>query len=55
MRETFRFYRNLDLDFSFQVKAQGFRVMTDGSLPLTRHEHRQWSALGEAERDQAQS
>ena len=52
MRETFRFYRNLDLDFSFQVKAQGFRVVTDGSLPLTRHEHRQWSALGEAERDQ---
>ena len=52
MRETFRFYRNLDLDFSFQVKAQGFRVVTDGSLPLTRHEHRQWSALGEVERDQ---
>ena len=52
MRETFRFYRNLDLDFSFQFKAQGYRIVADGSLPLVRHEHRQWSALGEAERDQ---
>ena len=52
MRETFRFYRNLDLDFSFQVKAQGYRIVADGTLPLTRHEHRQWSALGEAERNQ---
>ncbi len=52
MRETFRFYRNLDLDFSFQFKDQGYRIVADGSLPFTRHEHRQWSALGEAERDQ---
>ena len=52
MRETFRFYRNLDLDFSFQFKAQGYRIVADGSLLLTRHEHRQWSALGEVERDQ---
>ena len=52
MRETFRFYRNLDLDFSFQFKAQGYRIVADGTLPLVRHEHRQWSALGEVERDQ---
>ena len=52
MRETFRFYRNLDLDFSFQLKAQGYRVVADVALPLARHEHRQWSALGETERDQ---
>ena len=52
MRETFRFYRNLDLDFSFQFKAQGYRIVADGSLPFTRHEHRQWSSLGEAERNQ---
>ena len=52
MRETFRFYRNLDLDFSFQFKAQGLRIVADGALPLVRHEHRQWAALGEAERDQ---
>ena len=52
MRETFRFYRNLDLDFSFQFKAQGYRIVADGTLPLVRHEHRQWSSLGEVERDQ---
>ena len=52
MRETFRFYRNLDLDFSFQFKVHRYRIVADGTLPLTRHEHRQWSALGEAERDQ---
>ena len=51
MREVFRFYRNLDLDFSFQVKSQGYRILADGTLPLVRHEHRQWSALGEVERD----
>ena len=52
MRETFRFYRNLDLDFSFQFRAQGHRIACDGYLPLVRHEHRQWNALGEVERDQ---
>ncbi len=52
LRETFRFYRNLDLDFSFQFKAQGYRIVADGTLPLVRHEHRQWSALGEVERNQ---
>ena len=52
MRETFRFYRNLDLDFSFQFKAQGQRIVADDTLPLTRHEHRQWSALAEVDRDQ---
>ena len=52
MREVFRFYRNLDLDFSFQVKSAGYRIVADGNLPMVRHEHRQWAALGEAERDQ---
>ncbi|MCE2464106.1 MAG: cysteine--tRNA ligase [Dehalococcoidia bacterium] len=52
MRETFRFYRNLDLDFSFQVRERNNRIVADGTLPMTRHEHRQWNALGEAERDQ---
>ena len=52
MREIFRFYRNLDLDFSFQVKDQGYRIVANGALPLIRHEHRQWSSLGEVERDQ---
>ena len=52
MRETFRFYRNLDLDFSFQCKDQGYRLVSDVALPVVRHEHRQWVSLGEAERDQ---
>lgn len=52
MRETFRFYRNLDLDFSFQVREQNNRIVADGTLPMVRHEHRQWNALGEVERDQ---
>ena len=52
MRESFRFYRNLDLDCSFQFKAQGYRIVADGTIPLTRHEHRVWTALGETERDQ---
>ena len=52
MRENFRFYRNLDLDFSFQVKDKGYRIIADSVFPLIRHEHRQWSALGEEEREQ---
>ena len=52
MRECFRFYRNLDLDFSFQIRDHGYRVIADGDLPIVRHEHRQWSSLGEEEREQ---
>jgi GT2 family glycosyltransferase len=52
MRESFRFYRNLDLDYSFQFKDKGYRIVADTSLPLTRHEHRIWSELGETERQE---
>ncbi len=52
MRECFRFYRNLDLDFSLQIRDKGYRILADASLPLVRHEHRVWSALGDAERDE---
>ena len=52
LRECFRFYRNLDLDFSFQFRNHGYRILADGDLPLLRHEHRQWESLGEEERDQ---
>ncbi len=52
MRETFRFYRNLDLDYSFHFKDKGLRVIADPSLPVKLHEHRAWSGLGEAERDE---
>ncbi len=51
-RPTFRFYRNLDLDFSFQFKAQGYRIVAYPELPVSQHEHRVWSELAEAERDE---
>ena len=51
MPESFRFYRNLDIQFSFQFRASGFKIVADRSLPVYRHEHRQWSELAEEERD----
>ena len=51
-RETFRFYRNLDLDYSFQFKDKGYKIVADTSLPVQLHEHRVWSALAEGERDE---
>ena len=52
LRECFRFYRNLDLDFSFQFRSLGYRILASETLPMIRHEHRQWNSLGEEERDQ---
>lgn len=47
----YRFYRNADLDFSFAVRAAGWRAVRTEPLPLVRHEHRGWTSLPEAERD----
>ncbi len=52
MRESFRFYRNLDIDFSFHFKERGKRILADSSLPVILHEHRVWSELADAERDE---
>lgn len=52
MRENFRFYRNLDIDYCFQFKDRGYRVVADNSLPMIRHEHRQWSELDSNQRDE---
>ena len=52
MRESYRFYRNLDLDYSFQFKERGYRIVADPALPVRRHEHRAWSELAEGERDE---
>ena len=49
--ETFRFYRNLDIQYSFQFKDQGLQVVADPTLPVTRHVHRTWSDMGEEERE----
>ena len=51
MRESFRFYRNLDIEYSFQFLDQGYRIVTLGSLPLERHEHRVWSNMSEEVRE----
>ena len=47
----FQFYRNADLDFSFAVRAAGWRAVRTPPLPLDRHEHRGWQSVAEAERD----
>ncbi len=52
MRECFRFYRNLDIDYCFQFKDKGYRIVADSSLPFARHEHRQWTELDENQRDE---
>ncbi len=52
MHEGFRFYRNLDIDYCFQFKEKGYRVVADSSLPMVRHEHRQWTELDDAQRDE---
>ena len=52
MRESFRFYRNLDIDYSFHFKEQGKRIVADQSLPVVQHEHRVWNELAEGERDE---
>ena len=52
MNEGYRFYRNLDIDYSFQFKNKGYSVLADSSLPLVRHEHRQWTELDDNQRDE---
>jgi hypothetical protein len=53
--EHFRFYRNLDLWWSLVLRDAGDgerpRSAVSLDLPLTRHEHRGWTELPEAERD----
>jgi cysteinyl-tRNA synthetase len=52
MRESFRFYRNLDIDYSFQFKDKGYRIVADPDLPIRLHEHRAWNELADPERDE---
>lgn len=48
--EKFRFYRMLDLDWSFQVRRAGYEVRLLPELPLRQHAHRLWESLSEEER-----
>jgi hypothetical protein len=47
--EHFAFYRNADLDLSFQVKALGLRAVVT-PVPVRRHAHRPWEATAPEER-----
>ncbi|MCL5946398.1 MAG: cysteine--tRNA ligase [Chloroflexi bacterium] len=47
----YRYYRNLDLHFSFQFLAQGYELVLLPELPIRMHEHRGWEELSEEERD----
>jgi cysteinyl-tRNA synthetase len=53
--ERFRFYRNLDIWWSLVLRDEGEgsppRRAVAVPLPVTRHEHRGWTSLAEAERD----
>jgi cysteinyl-tRNA synthetase len=49
--EKYRFYRHLDLDFSFAVRSRGYRAVIDTSLPVTKHEHVEWAATAPLDRD----
>ena len=49
VNERFKWYRNADIDLSFQVRAHGYvaRVLP---LPVRKHTHRGWTGVDEAER-----
>ena len=49
--EKYRFYRHLDLDFSLAARTAGYRLVIDTGLPVMRHEHLEWVATPEEERD----
>lgn len=46
----FQFFRNADIDFSFQVKALRLKALRL-DLPVRRHKHRMWSTTPEVERE----
>jgi GT2 family glycosyltransferase len=50
MDERFRFYRHLDLDYSFRIRSYGFKILITAGLPLRLHPHRIWEEMDEFER-----
>lgn len=50
--ERFRFYRLMDIYFSFFFKTSGYRVLTTPSVAerIQKHPHREWFSLSEEER-----
>lgn len=45
--EKFRFYRLMDIDYSFEFKKAGFRVAASAEVAerVIKHEHREWYSL----------
>jgi cysteinyl-tRNA synthetase len=50
LSEKFKWYRNADIDLSFQIRSHGFKAIVV-ALPVEKHVHRGWEALDEAERE----
>jgi cysteinyl-tRNA synthetase len=51
IRQCFNFYRNLDIDFSFQCRNYGYRTVVDDGIQVKRHKHRIWYDMKEDERE----
>jgi cysteinyl-tRNA synthetase len=49
--EKYRFYRHLDLDFSFAIRNRGYRAVIDTEIPVAKHEHVEWAAMAPLDRD----
>ena len=49
LSEKFKWYRNADIDLSFQIRSEGLTAMVV-PLPVEKHVHRGWESLDEAER-----
>jgi GT2 family glycosyltransferase len=47
----YRFYRNLDIDFSYQVRAAGLLVRRVECEGIVQHEHRLWESTTPEERE----
>jgi cysteinyl-tRNA synthetase len=50
--EHFRYYRILDLDLSYAIRARVGRLLTLDGLPLVRHRHALWEALSAGDREE---
>ena len=49
LSEKFKWYRNADIDLSFQIRSEGLKALVV-PLPVEKHIHRGWDALSEDER-----
>lgn len=50
--EKFRFYRLMDIDYSFEFKKSGYRAIASQRVAdrVIKHEHREWYSLSDDER-----